>query len=213
MIEHALRESLSARLLTQRRDETERFCNRQMRFDLHQWSSLSRVLLENASTTHVHTPIHTAHRFLRTCDFHQEHWLLERGLCCEFRRKTTSPGGWHDLPRPSVNRIGVERHVHDVETDSAHVLLTQRPLLSRPLEGTVNMLLDLDEILHTLRRIDNDICTLCFWAITPIFRAAFSSQSNFSFIILARSLGSVFAPHFPDSISALTSSGNGSATR
>merc|ERR1712136_20478 len=119
MIEHALRESLSARLLTQRRDETERFRNRQMRFDLHQRSSLARVLLENASTTHVHTPIYTAHRFLRTCDFHQEHWLLERGLCCEFRRKTTSPGEWHDLPRPSVSRIG------------------------------------------------NDICTLCFWAITP----------------------------------------------
>merc|ERR1712136_24734 len=186
MIEHALRESLSARLLTQRRDETERFCNRQMRFDLHQWSSLSRVLLENASTTHVHTPIHTAHRFLRTCDFHQEHWLLERGLCCEFRRKTTSPGGWHDLPRPSVNRIGVERHVHDVETDSAHVLLNRGPSFVAHWKA-----------LLTCSLISMRYCTPCVASTTTF----------------ARSLGSVFAPHFPDSISALNSSGNGSATR
>merc|ERR1712176_1276785 len=56
VVEHALWESLSACLLTQRCDETERLSDRKVRPGLDERSSLALVLLEDTTSAHVHAP-------------------------------------------------------------------------------------------------------------------------------------------------------------
>merc|ERR1712125_89977 len=123
VVKHALRECLATRLLAQRRDEAEGLCDGQVRLHLDQGSSLARVLLKDASSPQVHAAVDAAHGLLRASDLHQEDWFLQRWLplhlCCE--AGTASWG--HDLPCTSVDRIGVQRDICQVEADATHVLL------------------------------------------------------------------------------------------
>merc|ERR1711920_1079132 len=80
MIEHALREGLSAGCLAQSSDETEGLGDWEVSFDLDQWSALTRVLLENTPAPQVHAIVDTAHGLLWTCDLNQEHRLLQSRL-------------------------------------------------------------------------------------------------------------------------------------
>ena len=49
------------------------------------------------------------------------------------------------------------RNIEDVEADTAHVLLSADTLLRCPLEGSDAGVLDLVEVLHTLRDIDEQV--------------------------------------------------------
>merc|ERR1719412_3265722 len=71
VVKHTLWERLSARVLPEFGHEAKRFGNRQMSFHLYQWRAFSRVFLEDTSSTLVHARVHTAHRVLWACDFHQ----------------------------------------------------------------------------------------------------------------------------------------------
>ena len=59
-----------------------------------------------------------------------------------------------------MDRIRVQRHVLHVEAHAAHRLLAQRSLLRRPLERRVHVILDLVQVLHTLRRVDDHVRAL-----------------------------------------------------
>merc|ERR1712182_40353 len=54
VIEHTLRECLPTRLLTQSGHETEGLGYWQVRLNLQEWRSLTRVLLKNAATAQIH---------------------------------------------------------------------------------------------------------------------------------------------------------------
>merc|ERR1712139_256224 len=69
-----------------------------------------------------------------------------------------------------MDGIGMERHVHEVESDATHVLLGQRALLGCPLESTVHMLLDLNQVLHTHSLVHHDVRTVSLWTPAPDFR-------------------------------------------
>ena len=49
------------------------------------------------------------------------------------------------------------RNIEDVEADTTHVLLSADTLLRCPLEGSDAGVLDLVEVLHTLRDIDEQV--------------------------------------------------------
>jgi len=51
----------------------------------------------------------------------------------------------------TMNGISVQDHVHNVEANAVHVLLARRALLHSSLEGAVDVLLNLDEVLHDSR--------------------------------------------------------------
>ncbi len=51
------------------------------------------------------------------------------------------------------------RDIEDVHTDTTHVLFAENTLLRRPLEGCHARVLDLVEVLDTLRDIDQDVGT------------------------------------------------------
>merc|ERR1719414_1781794 len=167
MIENALREGLSAGCLTQSSNETEGLSDWEVSLDLDQWRAFTRVLLEHTPTPQVHAVVDTTHGLLWACDLDQEHRLLQGRLRDQLCSETTPTGGGHDLPSATVDGIGVQSDIHDVEPNASHVLLTQRSFLCGPLESTVDVLLDFDEILHALRLVNHYVSTLGLWAPTP----------------------------------------------
>ena len=60
---------------------------------------------------------------------------------------TTSRG--NDLATTAMDGVSVKGHVVDVETDSAHVLVTKDTFLGSPLEAGNNRVLDFVQVLHT----------------------------------------------------------------
>merc|ERR1712183_273382 len=61
VVKDALWEGLATGLLTQCSYKAERFCDRQMCLHLQKRSSLTWILLIDASTTQVHAGVHAAH--------------------------------------------------------------------------------------------------------------------------------------------------------
>mmetsp|Transcript_65542 Transcript_65542/g.104272 ORF Transcript_65542/g.104272 Transcript_65542/m.104272 type:complete len:235 (-) Transcript_65542:73-777(-) len=66
-----------------------------------------------------------------------------------------------------MDGIGVQGHVHQVEADASHVLFAQRSFLGGPLEGTVHVLLDLNQVLHTNSGIHHKVGAICLRTIAP----------------------------------------------
>eukprot|EP00438_Fugacium_kawagutii_P020096 Skav232648 [mRNA] locus=scaffold2334:107781:121188:+ [translate_table: standard] len=167
VIEDALREGLSTGGLSQGRHEAEGLGHGEVGLHLHQGRSLALVLLEDAAAAQVHAVVHAAHGLLGTGDLHQEDGLLQGWLGGQLRGEAASAGWRHDLSSTTVDGIGVQRHIHQVELDASHVLLAQRSFLGGPLEGAVHVLLDLNEVLHTHRGIHHQVGAIGLRAIAP----------------------------------------------
>mmetsp|Transcript_5047 Transcript_5047/g.11123 ORF Transcript_5047/g.11123 Transcript_5047/m.11123 type:complete len:269 (+) Transcript_5047:109-915(+) len=167
VIEDALWEGLSTGLLSQSRHEAEGLSDGQVGLHLHQRCAFTLVLLEDAAAPQVHAGVDTAHGILWACDLHQEHWLLKGGLGCHLRSEAAAPCWGHDLASTSVDGIGVQGHIHDVEADTTHVLFAERPLLRGPLEGTVHVLLDFDQVLHGLGLVHHHVGALSLRTPAP----------------------------------------------
>ena len=56
-----------------------------------------------------------------------------------------------DLTATTVNGIGVESHIVDVEADTADVLVAENTLLGGPLESSNDAVLDLEKVLEGMR--------------------------------------------------------------
>merc|ERR1712196_173273 len=133
VIEDALREGLSARCLTKRGHEAEGLRDWQVGLGLDNGGALTRILLEHAATAQVHDVVDTRHSWLRAGDLDQEHRLLQGRLASQLTSKAGTSRRRHDLTSATVNSIGVEGHILDVEADTPHVLLAKRTLLRGPL--------------------------------------------------------------------------------
>ena len=75
---------------------------------------------------------------IRALDLDQEDRLDESGLGGELASIEDTSGSGHDLTATSVDSIGVEGHILDVESDTSHVFISHNTLLGGPLEGSLN---------------------------------------------------------------------------
>merc|ERR1711972_310993 len=112
-----------------------------MRLHLHQGRALTLVLLEDAASPHVHTGVNTAHCLFGASDFDKEDGLLQGRVRSHLRSEAAAARRRHNLPSTAMDRIRVQRHIHEVEADTTHRLLAERALLSCPLEAADNMFL------------------------------------------------------------------------
>ena len=69
----------------------------------------------------------------------------------------------------SVDGIGVQGHVVNVEADASHVLVDHDTFLSGPLEGSFHRVLDLLKVLHLLGNIDKHVSASGLRTETPNF--------------------------------------------
>ena len=102
---------------------------------------------------------------------------------------------------PCAHRVPC--HIHGVVADAAHRLVpAENRLLARPLEAGGNRILDLDQVVDALGRVDNHAM---FEPSTsgpnaPILRASVTFQPYSSAILRARSFGSSLAEAFLSSM-------------
>merc|ERR1719265_2001517 len=66
-----------------------------------------------------------------------------------------------------MNGISVKGDIHNVNTDTTHVLITHGSLTGSPLEGSNHGVLDLVQVLHSLGRINHHVGTIGVRAEAP----------------------------------------------
>lgn len=103
--------------------------------------------------------IDTSHGIIRGLDFAQEDWFNESGGGSELSSIDDSSASGDDLTTTSVNSVGMKGNVHNVESDTSHVLFSHDTFFGGPLEGSFARVLDFVKILDSLGLIYEEIGT------------------------------------------------------
>lgn len=128
MIEDALWESLSTGVGPKVSSETERLVYRQISlYDEHRRTD-DLLLLEHVTTSAIEYTVNSTNSHLRTLDLAEIDGLHESGRGSEQTRVETTSRRWDDLAATSVNCVGVQRHVINVETYTSQVLFRKYTL-------------------------------------------------------------------------------------
>ena len=103
--------------------------------------------------------IDSTHGIIWRLDLAEEDGLDESGLSGELSGVEDTSGSGDDLTTTSVDSVSVEGHVHNVELDSSHVLVSHGTLFGGPLEGSLEGVLDLVEVLDGRGFIEEEVGT------------------------------------------------------
>lgn len=134
MIEHVLGECLALRSLTQITGKAERLHDRQVRLDREHGRAGTLLFREHLPTALVQARVDTANSVLRALNLDQVDRLLQRRLREQARGVGDTARGWQNLTTATVNGIGVQNDIHDVDPYTAHRLLSTWAFLRCPLE-------------------------------------------------------------------------------
>lgn len=167
MIEDGLREGLTSSSGTEIGSETEGLVDGQVGLDVEKWGTHSLLLSENVTSPLGQDTIDTTHGLLRNSDLDQVDWLQKSWLSEKSSCVQDTTGSWDDLSTTSVDGIGVEGDIHDVEPDAAHGLLSDWSLTGSPLESRDDGILDFGKVLDGLGLINQQVGTVGVWSETP----------------------------------------------
>ena len=159
VIEDGLREGLAGRRLTEITVEAEGFHDGEVSLDGEERSTRTLLFIEDVSSAAGEHTVDTTHGLLGHLDLDKEDGLEKGGVGKEGGgvQHTTSSGD--DLATTTVDGIGVEGNIHDVEADTTHRLLSEGTLAGGPLETGGDGILDFVEVLDGLGLIDNQVGT------------------------------------------------------
>lgn len=160
MVEDGLGEGLAGSVGAEIGVETEGLLDGQVSLDVEQRSTGALGLLEDVTSPAGKDTVDTTHGLLGNLDLDQEDGLEETGVGEQGSsvQDTTSSGD--DLATTTVNSIGVQGNILDVEADRAHGLLGNGTLLGGPLETGDDRVLDFVEVLDGLGLVDEDVGTV-----------------------------------------------------
>ncbi|KAH3663650.1 hypothetical protein OGAPHI_005051 [Ogataea philodendri] len=167
VVEDHLWESLTTGSLSQITSETEGLIDRQVSLHSEQWSTWSLFLRDNLTSLSVQNRVDTTNSVLWTLNLNQEDRLLDSWLSQKHSSKGSSSHGWHDLTSTSVDSIGVQSNIHDVESDTSQGLTNNWTLLGSPLETGVNVILDFKQVLNSLGLVNDNVRSVTVWTETP----------------------------------------------
>jgi len=167
VIEHTLWEGTTGGGGTESLGETEGLSDWQEGLEHDEWGTGNWLLtLDNTSTLGDAT-IDATYGVIWGLDLDQEDWLLEAWLGGKLASVEGASHGWGDLTTTSVDSVGVEGNILNVEADTSHVLLGHNTLLGGPLEGSLARVLDLRQVLASLGGIDEQVGTGGLWTEAP----------------------------------------------
>lgn len=167
MVEDGLWEGLSSGTLTEIGGETERLVDWQVGLDGEEWGTWALLLREDVTTSAGKDTVDTSHSLLWNLDLDQVDWLQESWVGQEGSGVQDTTGSWDNLSSSSVDGIGVEGNIHDVEADRAEWLLSNWTLTGSPLETGNDGILDFVEVLNSLGLINEQVGTGGVWAEAP----------------------------------------------
>lgn len=159
MVEHGLGEGLSGGGLSEVAVEAERLQNGEVGLDVEQRSTGTLLLAEDVTTSSGKDTVHTTHGVLGDLNLNQVHGLEEGGLGEQGSGVQDTAGSGDDLTTTTVDGIGVEGNIEDVEADGSHGLLSDGTLTTGPLETGNNGILDFVEVLNGLGLVDQQVGT------------------------------------------------------
>ena len=167
MGEDALREGTAGSGGTESLGESEGLGNGKEGLHVDERGSLDGVLLGDDSSTLGEALVDTTNGIIRALDLDEEDGLDESWGSGKLTGEEDTSGGGHDLATTSVDSIGVEGNILDVEPDSAHVLVGHNTLLGGPLESSLNGILDFVKVLNLLGGINDHVGAGGVWAEAP----------------------------------------------
>lgn len=122
---------------------------------------------EDVTTSSAQDAVDTTHGTLGHLNLRQEDGLLEGGLGKEGSRIEDTASGRDDLATTTVDGISVQGHIHDVEPDSTHRLLSNGTLAGGPLETGNDRVLDFLQVLDGLGLVNQEVGTRGVGAESP----------------------------------------------
>lgn len=157
VVEHHLRERLTTSVRAEVSVETERLVDGEVSLDVEQRSTGTLSFLEDVTSPAGEHRVDTTHSLLGNLNLDQEDRLLDTRVGEQGGGVEHTPGSGDDLTTTTVNGIGVEGDIHDVETNGTHWLFGNGTFLGGPLETGDNGILDFVEVLHSLGLVDEQV--------------------------------------------------------
>ena len=157
MREDALREGTAGSGSSEGLGETERLGDGKEGLHVDERGAGNRLLFVDDSSTLGEALVDATNGVIRALNLDQEDRLDESGLGGELAGVEDTSGGGHDLTATSVDSVGVEGHILDVESDTSHVLVGQDTLLGGPLEGSLDGVLDFVKVLDLLGDVNDQV--------------------------------------------------------
>jgi len=147
--------------------ETERLGHRQEALDNRHRSTCDLFFFIDNTSPLIETVVDSSHGVLGGSDFTSEDRFLQSRAGSQFRSIVTSSSSLNQLTSSSVDGIGMEHHIHNVESNTSHVLFTHHTFLGSPLESIFTRILDFVHELDSLSSIYQNTGTLVLWAERP----------------------------------------------
>jgi len=167
VIEHALWEGLAGCSSSEIGIETEGLVDWEVSSDHEHGSSGDGFFGEDVSSLSVEDGVDSTHGCFWALDLDEVDWFEESWLGGHDAGVEASSRSWDELSASSMDGIGVEGDVVEVESDASHVLVAEDTFLGGPVETGLDGVLDFVEELDSLGDIDDHVGTVLVWAEAP----------------------------------------------
>ena len=167
MREDTLREGLTGGLRTEIGGETEGLEDGQVGLNLVERSTGALFFSNDVSTTLIQARINTTNGVFWALDIDEEDGFLETRLGGQDGGVDDTTASGDDLSTTTMDGIGVEGDIVDVETASTHVFVTEDTFFGGPLEGGDARILDFNHVLDSLGDINQQVGTVVVGTETP----------------------------------------------
>lgn len=167
MVEDGLGESLAGSTLAEIGVETEGLHDWEVGLDVEERSAGALLLGEDVTSAAGKDTVDTAHGLLGDLNLDQEDGLEKAGLGKKSRSVQDTTSSRDNLATTTMDSIGVEGNIEDVEADAAHGLLSNGTLTGGPLETRDDGVLDFVEVLDGLGLVDEQVGTVAIGTESP----------------------------------------------
>jgi len=157
MVKDALREGLARSVRSEIGGETEGLIDGKEGLDVLEGTRTTIFFGNDLASSSVEHAIDTTDDASRALDFDEVNGLHDAGFGGQGASINASTSGGDDLTSSSVDGVGVEGHVENLEAATAHVFLAENSFLGRPLEGSDARVLDFIEVLDSLGGIVENV--------------------------------------------------------
>jgi len=160
-----------------------------MGLHVNKWSTDNWLLVNNDTSSLSESLIDGSDAIIWALNLTKEDWLLESWGGSELTGVHGSSGGRNNLTSTSVDSIGVESDIMDIESDTSHVLVAHDTLFGGPLESSLHRVLDFVKELNSLSGINEYVSSTGVWSESPNLEGI----SLVPFILLRKSFSSLFS--------------------
>lgn len=104
--------------------------------------SLDLFFFDNNTSSLIEDIIDSSHRIRGSSNFGLENRFLKRWRSGQFTTIIDSSSGRDKLTTSSVNGIGVEDNIHNIDSDGSHVFISHNGFFGSPLESIFHRVFD-----------------------------------------------------------------------